>query len=249
MHTTTTTPETLRLPTVPEATEPAEVAATAPGTIKVIRRNGKVTGFDASKINIAMTKAFLAVEGGTAAESSRVREKVEALTAQVVNALTRHLGGGGTIHIEDIQDQVELALMRNGEHKVARDYVIYRDRRAQERAAEAAKAVAVPAKAAGPALTVKQDDGKVVPLNVERMHRVATEACSGLTGVDPEAVVAAALRDLYDGIPEHEVAQALTLSARAMIEKEPNYTYVSARLLTDSMRHEAMKFLGIAESR
>jgi ribonucleoside-diphosphate reductase alpha chain len=250
MHTTTTTPETLRLPNVPEATEPAEVAATAPGTVKVIRRNGKVTGFDASKITIAMTKAFLAVEGGTAAESSRVREKVEALTAQVVSALTRHMGSGGTIHIEDIQDQVELALMRNGEHKVARDYVIYRDRRAQERAAaEAAKAKAAPAKAAGPSLNVKLDDGQIVPLNVERMHRVATEACTGLTGVDAEAVVKAALKDLYDGIPEAEVAQALTLSARAMIEKEPNYTYVSARLLTDSMRHEAMKFLGIAESR
>jgi ribonucleoside-diphosphate reductase alpha chain len=252
MHTTTNTPETLHLPTVPEATEPAEVAATAPGTLKVIRRNGKVTGFDASKIAIAMTKAFLAVEGGTAAESSRVREKVEELTAQVVGALTRHVSGGGTIHIEDIQDQVELALMRNGEHKVARDYVIYRDRRAQERAAEAAKAKAssaTPAPAAGSSLTVKLDDGKMVPLNVERMYRVATEACTGLTGVDAEAVVKAALKDLYDGIPEMEVAQALTLSARAMIEKEPNYTYVSARLLTDSMRHEALKFLGVPESR
>jgi ribonucleoside-diphosphate reductase alpha chain len=248
MHTSSTIPETLRLPTVPEATEPAEVAATAPGTLKVIRRNGKVTGFDASKIAIAMTKAFLAVEGGSAAESSRVREKVEALAAQVTAALTRHVSGGGTIHIEDIQDQVELALMRAGEHKVARDYVIYRERRSQERAAEAA-ATPAPKQAASQALTVKLDDGVMVPLNVERMHRVAREACTGLTGVDAEAVVAAALRDLYDGIPEAEVAQALTLSARAMIEKEPNYTYVSARLLTDAMRHEALKFLGMPESR
>jgi ribonucleoside-diphosphate reductase alpha chain len=250
MQPTITVPETLRLPTVPEAAEPAEVAATAPGTIKVIRRNGKVTGFDASKINIAMTKAFLAVEGGTAAESSRVREKVEALTAQVVGALTRHVSGGGTIHIEDIQDQVELALMRAGEHKVARDYVIYRDRRAQERAAEsAAKAQVTPKQAAGSHLTVKLDDGNIVPLNVERMRTVAREACTGLTGVSADEVVTAALKDLYDGIPEQEVAQALTLSARAMIEKEPNYTYVSARLLTDALRHEALKFLGMAESR
>ncbi|MGQ0587007.1 MAG: ribonucleoside-diphosphate reductase subunit alpha [Gammaproteobacteria bacterium] len=248
MHTTTTTPETLRLPNVPEATEPAEVAATAPGTIKVIRRNGKVTGFDASKIAIAMTKAFLAVEGGTAAESSRVREKVEELTAQVVNALTRHVSGGGTIHIEDIQDQVELALMRTGEHKVARDYVIYRERRSQERAAEAAAKPAT-RQPAGPALTVKLDDGNVVALNVERMRRVATEACDGLSGVDAEAVVAAALRDLYDGVPEKSVADALVMASRAMIEKEPNYTYVSARLLQDALRHEALKFLGLAETR
>jgi ribonucleoside-diphosphate reductase alpha chain len=248
MQTNPSTPESLHLPAVPEAAEPAEVAATAPGTLKVIRRNGKVTGFDASKITIAMTKAFLAVEGGTAAESSRVREKVEALTGQVVNALTRHVSGGGTIHIEDIQDQVELALMRAGEHKVARDYVIYRDRRAQERAAAAAAKPAVKP-GADQHLNVKLDDGRIVPLNIERMHTVAREACTDLTGVSPDEVVAAALKDLYDGIPEAEVAQALTLSARAMIEKEPNYTYVSARLLLDSMRHEATKFLGMAETR
>ncbi|HUS25454.1 MAG TPA: ribonucleoside-diphosphate reductase subunit alpha, partial [Candidatus Binatia bacterium] len=237
---------------MPEATDPADVAATAPGGIRVIRRNGKVTAFDASKINIALTKAFLAVEGGSAAASSRVRERVEELTSQAVGALTRHLPGGGTIHIEDIQDQVELALMRAGEHKVARDYVLYRERRTQERAAEsAAKAAAQKAAGVVPAQTlrVKLDDGQVVDLNVARMQRVTKEACAGLSGVSQDEVVAAALRDLYDGIPEAEVAQALTLSARAMIEKEPNYTYVSARLLLDALRHEALKFLGIVESR
>src|SRR5258705_7121750 len=131
MHT-----DTLVVPTesrVPAVTPSVELTATAPGGVRVIRRNGKVTAFDAAKIQIALTKAFLAVEGGTHAESSAVREKVETLTVNVVSALTRHLSGGGTVHIEDIQDQVELQLMRAGEHKVARDYVIYRDQRAQER--------------------------------------------------------------------------------------------------------------------
>src|SRR6185436_12314663 len=93
------------------------------------------------------------------------------------------------------------------------------------------------------------DDGQSIPLNVERMRRVAAESCANLSGVDPEFVVKAALKDLYDGIPEMEVATALMLSARAMIEKEPNYTYVSARLLQDALRHEALKFLGMAETR
>ena len=247
MHAITTEAQnSLHLPNVPLATEPTEVTATAPGSIKVIRRNGKVTSFDASKIEIAMTKAFLAVEGGSAAASTRVREKVAALTEQVVLALTRHLSGGGTIHIEDIQDQVELGLMRGGEHKVARDYVIYRDKRSQERAREAA---AKPAPTSTTVLKVKLDDGNVVPLNELRMRRVAAESCTELTGVDAGEVVSAALRDLYDGIPEGEVSHALTLSARARIEKEPNYTYVSARLLMDAMRHEALKFLGMPESR
>ncbi|MFT4048016.1 MAG: ATP cone domain-containing protein, partial [Solimonas sp.] len=225
----------------------AEVAATAPGGIKVIRRNGKLTGFDARKISLAVTKAFLAVEGGAAAASAAVREKVEAITRSVESALTRHIVGGGTLHIEDIQDQVELALMRAGEHKIARAYVLYRDERARERAAEAAKAA--PAAAARPTISVKRDDGSIVPLDEARMRRLVSEACAGLAGTDVDEVVQAALRDLYDGIPEAELSQALTLAARARIEKEPNYTYVSARLLCDAMRHEALKFLRLPESR
>ena len=242
-----TNPTPTRAPT-PEAVPTAELAATAPGAIKVIRRNGKLTNFDANKIAIALTKAFLAVEGGQAAASARIRDKVAELTQAVVHALTRHLSGGGTLHIEDIQDQVELALMRAGEHKVARDYVLYRDERARARAAEAAAKQEQPA-AASAALNVKLDDGRVVPLNEQRLRRVVAEACTGLSGVDAEEVVAAALRDLYDGISEAELSQALTLAARARIEKEPNYTYVSARLLCDAMRHEALKFLGLAETR
>ncbi len=251
MHTQVATTDTPRRAPVSEAENTvtaAELAATAPGAIRVIRRNGKVTGFDAAKINIAMTKAFLAVEGGNAAASSRVRERAEALTSQVVSALTRHLNGGGTVHIEDIQDQVELALMRAGEHKVARDYVIYRELRTQQRAAEAAAKPAAK-QAAEKLIHVKHDDGAVVELDEMRLHRVAKEACTDLTGVNAEEVVQAALRDLYDGIPEAELSQAVTLAARARIEKEPNYTYVSARLLLDSMRHEALKFLGMAASR
>ncbi|MGH8444410.1 MAG: ribonucleoside-diphosphate reductase subunit alpha, partial [Solimonas sp.] len=194
----------------------------------------------------AITKAFLAVEGGAAAASAAVREKVEAITTQVHGALTRHLAGGGTLHIEDIQDQVELGLMRSGEHKIARAYVLYREERTRERAAEAARAA--PAVAA-PALTVKRDDGTLVALDVARMQRLVTEACAGFTGVNVDEVVQAALRDLYDGIPEAELSQALTLAARARIEKEPNYTYVSARLLCDAMRHEALKFLRLPETR
>ena len=224
----------------------AELASTAPGGIKVIRRNGKLTNFDASKISIALTKAFLAVEGGNAAASSRVRDLVANLTAQVQQALTRHMSGGGTLHIEDIQDQVELALMRAGEHKVARSYVIYRAERAHERAAEAAKQTAENVK---PELSVKLDDGSTIALDKDRMRRVTTEACNELSGVNVEEVMTAALRDLYDGIPEAELSQALTLAARARIEKEPNYTYVSARLLLDSMRHEALKFLGMGQTR
>ncbi len=112
----------------------ASIAATAPGQLRVIKRNGTVVSYDDSKIAVAMTKAFLAVEGGTAAASSRVREQVRSLVDQMSATFERRFPSGGTLHIEDIQDQVELALMRSGEHKVARDYVLYRDSRARARA-------------------------------------------------------------------------------------------------------------------
>ena len=120
----------------PDTPTEGEVQATAPGQYKVIRRNGKITTYDESKIKVAITKAFLAVEGGQAAASARIHEKVDKLTAVVVEGLFRHKPNNSTVHIEDIQDQVELALMRAGEHKIARAYVLYREEQSVKRQAE-----------------------------------------------------------------------------------------------------------------
>jgi ribonucleoside-diphosphate reductase alpha chain len=223
----------------------ADIGAHQPGRVQVIRRNGKVTHFDPNKIKVAMTKAFLAVEGGSAAASSRIHDRVEELAEQVASALTRRLPGGGTVHIEDIQDQVELALMRAGEHKVARDYVLYRDARARERAEKTAAATA-PDAAGTPGLSVTLPDGSTRPLDTERLARLVEEAARGLDGVDAEAILKDTLRNLFDGVNEADVSQALVMSARAMIEREPAYSQAAARLLLDILRREALGFLGMA---
>jgi ribonucleoside-diphosphate reductase alpha chain len=210
----------------------------APGEYRVIRRNGKITAFDATKISVAMTKAFLAVEGGSAAASKRIHDTVERLTVLVVDNVTRRLPGGGTVHIEDIQDQVELALMRAGEHKVARAYVLYRDERARARAARAAQAAPE-----APALRVRLEDGSTRPLDSPVLEAVVREACEGIDEVTPEAIVVDALRNLFDGVSEKDLATALVMSARTLIEQEPNYAYVAARLLLNQLRSEALRFL------
>ncbi|MHB1586362.1 MAG: ribonucleoside-diphosphate reductase subunit alpha [Acidiferrobacteraceae bacterium] len=204
--------------------------------LRVIRRNGAATHFDASKIAIAITKAFLATEGGTGAASARVREIVEELTGQVVAALTRRMPGGGTVHIEDVQDQVELALMRAGHHEVARRYVLYRDERARARAADQG-ATAEPA-----AVTIRvcRADGAMQPLDRARLQTVIDEACSGLAEVDRERVLHETQKSLFDGVAERDVMQSAILSARALIETEPGYSYVTARLLLDALRHEVL---------
>lgn len=219
----------------------AELAAPVPGQVQVIRRDAEVTHFDPNKIMVAMTRAFLAVEGTNAAASSRVHDTVKALTDQVVGALTRRLPGGGMVHIEDIQDQVELALMCAGEHKVARAYVLYREQRARERAEKAAVA---PRKAHQ--IRVTRADGGTHPLDIARLQRLMAEACRGLEAVDGQTVLDDTCRNLFDGVKEADVSQALVMSTRALIEQEPEYGFVAARLLLDILRREALGFLGMA---
>ena len=207
--------------------------------MQVIRRNGTVSKFDPSKISIAMTKAFLAVEGHTAAASRRVHEVVEQLTQEVTTALTRRVGEGRTFHIEDVQDQVELALMRSEHHKVARAYVLYREERARQRA----EAIVTQKASAEPVLHTTLADGSRVVLNIRRLEAVIAEACAGLDGVDAALVLAEARRNLYDGIGQDELALASIMASRTLVEQEPNYSYVSSRLLLDKLRGEVLSFV------
>ncbi len=211
------------------------VVATSFADFKIIRRNGAVVGFEPSKIAVAMTKAFLAVRGGHGAASAAIREQVEKLTANVVTALVRRQPAGGTFHIEDVQDQVELSLMRDGAHDVARAYVLYRERRAQERAAKLKEQAP-----AAPQLSMLEN-GNRVPLDLPRIRALIDSACVSLGDqVSAEAILAETVKNLYDGVPLAEVYKSAILAARALIEKDPAYSYVTARLLLHTIRHEVL---------
>jgi ribonucleoside-diphosphate reductase alpha chain len=211
------------------------VVASSFADFKIIRRNGAVVSFDPSKIAVAMTKAFLAVRGGHGAASAAIREQVEKLTANVMTALVRRQPAGGTFHIEDVQDQVELSLMRDGAHDVARAYVLYRERRAQERAAKLKEQAP-----AAPQLSMLEN-GNRVPLDLPRIRALIDSACVSLGDqVSAEAILAETVKNLYDGVPLAEVYKSAILAARALIEKDPAYSYVTARLLLHTIRHEVL---------
>ena len=229
-------------PRVDEMPTEASLHAASPGKHRVIRRNRQLTPFDESKIRVAITKAFLEVEGGTAAASSRIHNIVEDLTRKTVHALTRSLPESGTFHIEDIQDHVELALMRGGHHKVAREYVLYREKRALERAEQEAEK-AEPGNAPPAPLQVKDASGTLHPLDTEHLRKLVEEACRDINDVKAEPVLEETCRNLYDGVSETEVRNQLTISTRSLIEKDPNYTFVAARLLLHSLRQEALDFV------
>ena len=192
--------------------QPASPTQIQTESLQVIKRNGSLVGFDPSKISVAVTKAFLAVEGDAAAGSARIHDSVERVTGQVIQAISRRLKAGGKVHIEDIQDQVELALMRAEEQKVARAYVLYREEHARERARNE------PVEA-HPSLTIKKADGSVAPLDLGLMKQQVEQAATGLDGIDGKSLVEGAVRNLYDGIAEEEVLSALVMTARGRIEQ------------------------------
>ena len=216
---------------------------TAPGKLRVIKRNGKVVPFEEDKIKVAVTKAFLANESGNAAASERIHRKVEEITAEVQEIFKRRMPSGGTLHIEEIQDQVELQLMRNEEYVVARKYILYREERAAERTKDAPSQINIDA----PKISVTKKDGSQVPLDIERLASVVNHACEGLEDVSADAILEESIKNLYDGVSISDMKSALVMSARTKVEQEPNYSYVTARILLDELRSEALSFLGIAE--
>jgi ribonucleoside-diphosphate reductase alpha chain len=210
---------------------------------QIIRRNGAVVPFEPNKIAVAMMKAFLAVHGTQGAASASVRETVQVLTQQVIRALMRSRPGGGTFHIEDVQDHVELGLMRGGHHEIARAYVLYRERHTQERAKQAAVVTA-------PATVLHVMDGdQRVSLDLNQLKERIANACAGLgSDVKPEPILAETMRNLYDGVPIDEVYKASILAARTLIEKDPDYTYATARLLLHTITREILgREVGVAD--
>jgi ribonucleoside-diphosphate reductase alpha chain len=223
---------------IPSRSGSGEPSATSAGTLsqyQILRRNGAVVPFEPNKIAVAMMKAFLAVHGTQGAASASVRETVEVLTQAVIKALMRSRPAGGTFHIEDVQDQVELGLMREGHHEIARAYVLYREKRSQERAQKVVQqAPATP-------LLHAVDKGQRVVLDLVRLQGIIVDACSGLgADVKPEPIMAETLRNLYDGVPMDEVYKASVLAARTLIEKDPDYTYATARLLFHTIAKEIL---------
>ena len=234
-----TAPYAVPLPSGVPAHNSADSNAPAPSgalaNYQIIRRNGSVVAFEPSKIAVAMMKAFLAVHGTQGAASASVRETVDTLTQAVVRALMRSRPSGGTFHIEDVQDQVELGLMRGGHHEIARAYVLYREKHNQERARQLQSQTP-----AVPQLHV-MDGGKRVALDIRNLQALIEASCANLSAdVKPDPIVSETMRNLYDGVPIEEVYKASILAARTLIEKDPDYTYATARLLLHTIRKEVL---------
>lgn len=220
--------------------DPTLLSATEPGQLRVIKRRGFISHYDDSHIDVAIKKAFIAVEGDHAAQSSRIHEIAARLTQEISRTLNNRWPAGGTIHIEEIQDMVELALMRAGEHAVARSYVIYREERTK------ARLMQEQGSEQHASIRITLDDGARVPLDISWLRQLAAAACENLSDVSPEQIVEDTQNNLFDGVSLKDVYKALVMAARTLVENEPNYSYVTARLLSHDLYNEGLNFLTIA---
>ncbi|UZE96257.1 ribonucleoside-diphosphate reductase subunit alpha [Alkalimarinus alittae] len=229
----------------PSISTPSITSTEGLSSFQVIKRNGQAVPYHDSKIATAITKAILAVEGSSASGSTRVKETVDALTQTISANFYKNKPEGSAISIEEIQDQVELGLMRQGLHKVARAYVLYREEHSKTRASD--EDISAQSKTSSHAnIKVLNADGSESPLNIGRIKTIIHEACASLDDVNANDLFEKAQNNLYNGIKQKDIATALIMAARTRIEEEPNYGYVSARLLLDSMQQEACQFLDIA---
>ena len=209
------------------------------GAIRVIKRDGTVVPFDATKIVAAITKAYIAVEGSAFVSAKSILDQIQQLANSVTERISRGNPDGGTVDIEDIQDQVELALMRAELQRIARAYVIYREQQAEKRREKQRQDFEL----SDNTLRYLRSDGSFAPLEQEVWSETLDEICDGLTEVDRDRLFNEMLSDAHNEITESEVFSLLTMTARSLIEEEPEYSFVAARVLFMCLRNETLGFL------
>lgn len=220
-----------------DQSQPITSSTMVPGQLYVLRRDNKtLVPFNIDKIKVAITKAYLEVEGENSSQSRRIHEEVDELADELQSALSRYLNNGGVVMVETIQDQVELALMRKELQQVARSYILYREERRRLRDAQ------TPCEPEEAPIFITIGDSRV-PLNKEELLNNVASLCYDLDEVDPQSIVEDTIRNIFDGIQLVDLRKALIMSVRTKIETEPHYSYLAARLLLEDLHTEALNFL------
>jgi len=215
-------------------------------SLSVVRRDGSITPFKSDKISNAIKKAFLAQtkirndKQKDNEQSLGIHKTVEQLTSKVVAALTRRIADGDMIHIEDIQDQVELALMRDEHHKVARAYVLYREQRAASRYHTKKLKEQVGVKVSS--MMVTKRDGNKEPVSLDKITNRVSVLSTGLA-IDPITVAQKAIPGLFNDITSTEIDNYLAETSAALTVEHPDYSNLAARIKANALHKETPGFI------
>ena len=207
-------------------------------SLSVVRRDGSIAQFKSEKIFNAIKKAFLAQtkirnnKEKDNEQTSSIHKTIEVLTDKVVAALTRRIADGDMIHIEDIQDQVELALMRDEHHKVARAYVLYREQRAASRYHTKKLKEQIGVKVSS--MMVTKRDGTKEPVSLDKITNRVSVLSTGLS-IDPIVVAQKAIPGLYNDITSTEIDNYLAETSAALTVEHPDYSNLAARIKSNAL--------------
>ena len=215
-------------------------------SLSVIRRDGSITPFKSDKISNAIKKAFLAQtkirtnKDKDKEQKNSIHKTVQELTDKVVTALTRRIADGDMIHIEDIQDQVELALMRDEHHKVARAYVLYREQRAASRYHTKKLKEQIGGKVSS--MMVTKRDGQTEPVSLDKITNRVSVLSTGLA-IDPITVAQKAIPGLFNEITSTEIDNYLAETSASLTVEHPDYSYLAARIKANALHKETPGFI------
>ncbi|MEM6885997.1 MAG: ribonucleoside-diphosphate reductase subunit alpha, partial [Verrucomicrobiota bacterium] len=207
----------------------------------VRKRDGRQEQFNDQRIYLAIESAFKADLGIHQDQplDDEDRLKVQSVTEAVVEKTISKAVHGEQLEVERIQDWVETHLMDAGYHSIARRYILYREEQKKKRALRGEKTT--DGTESTPLYMINKD-GQRVLLDLQKLRRKVIRACRDLETVcSSQEITDEAIQNLYDGVKEEEADQALIMAAKARIEREPAYSYVSARLLLDSIYREVLE--------
>lgn len=205
-------------------------------TTKVIKRDGSLIDFDPSKIRVAISKAFIDVEGDDVELSNRLSEITEKLTNFIVTDLANNWPKNTPISIESIQDKVELALIKHDYFKIHRAYIVYREKHAEKRIAQEHKDKA-------PVIFITDASGKEITYSKKQLLKYLTVKTATITNVDPELIADATIKSSFKGISTDEFRKAIVISTKALVEQDPNYSYAAAIFTLDQLIAESLPII------
>lgn len=189
---------------------------------QVKKRNGQIVEFEANKITEAMRKAFASVHVPVTDET------LTELTSTIVDSIAAQFPET-TPSVEHVQDRVEFVLMENGYLPVAKHYIVYRYEHAKIREAKQEEVIE---KIEQRALNVTTRSGRTEPYSEERVREALSVAMKGYEkDVDADHIISQLKYEIYENIKTDDIMRALTMVVRSLIERDPAYSKVGARLL------------------
>lgn len=196
---------------------------------QVKKRNGSIVDFEESKITDALRNAFRSCDVAVG------EEVLEALTQGVANDLSMKFGEEITPSVENVQDLVELALMEAGFLGVAKHYIVYRYEHTKIREEKKEETLE---KIEEGGLLITTASGKQERFNETKLRQTLEHFAEEGVTFDIDAILVQLKYELYEGMTTAEVGKALIMVVRSMIERDPAYSKLAARLLLNRMYSE-----------